>query len=72
MHMTERVSVEGHVSTGFEPVREAFEENFERRHELAAAAMHAVYGTSMNRRVAGVARFRHAVATSSMRRWWCI
>jgi hypothetical protein len=40
----------------------ALDAEIERRHELAAAAMHAVHGTTMNRRVAGVARFRHAVA----------
>ena len=44
MHMTERVSVEGHVSTGFEPVREAFEENFERRHELGGACCVHLHG----------------------------
>ena len=44
MHMTERVSVEGHVSTGFEPVREAFEENFERRHELGGACSVYLHG----------------------------
>ena len=44
MHMTERVSVEGHVSTGFEPVREAFEENFERRHELGGACCVYLHG----------------------------
>ena len=41
----------------------ALDAEIERRHELAAAAMHAVHGTSMDRRVAGVARFRHVVAT---------
>jgi len=41
----------------------ALDAEIERRHELASAAMHAVHGTTMNRRVAGVARFRHAVAT---------
>ena len=44
MHMTERVSVEGHVSTGFEAVREAFEENFERRHELGGACSVYLHG----------------------------
>ena len=44
MHMTERVSVEGHVITGFEPVREAFEENFERRHELGGACSVYLHG----------------------------
>ena len=29
--------VEGHVSRGFEPVSDAFEENFARRHELGGA-----------------------------------
>jgi CubicO group peptidase (beta-lactamase class C family) len=33
----ERVTVEGHVSRGFEAVREAFTENFELRHELGGA-----------------------------------
>ncbi len=28
------VRIEGHVSVGFEPVRDAFIENFSRRHEL--------------------------------------
>jgi CubicO group peptidase (beta-lactamase class C family) len=31
------VRIEGHVSAGFEPVREAFAENFSRRHELGGA-----------------------------------
>src|SRR5499427_1404280 len=30
-------TTEGHVSSGFEPVRDAFEENFARRHELGGA-----------------------------------
>jgi hypothetical protein len=30
--------IEGHVSRGFEPVREAFEENFARRARRALAA----------------------------------
>jgi hypothetical protein len=34
---SDRVVIEGHVSRGFERVREAFAENFERRHELAGA-----------------------------------
>jgi CubicO group peptidase (beta-lactamase class C family) len=33
----ERATVEGHVSPGFEAVREAFAENFARRHELGGA-----------------------------------
>jgi CubicO group peptidase (beta-lactamase class C family) len=33
----ERVTVEGHVSPGFERVRDAFRENFEHRHELGGA-----------------------------------
>jgi CubicO group peptidase (beta-lactamase class C family) len=33
----DRVTVEGHVSPGFETVREAFAENFARRHELGGA-----------------------------------
>jgi CubicO group peptidase (beta-lactamase class C family) len=33
----ERVSVEGHVSPGFEPVRDVFVENFASRHELGGA-----------------------------------
>ena len=33
----DRVTVEGHVSTGFEPVRDAFADNFERRHEVGGA-----------------------------------
>ena len=31
------VHIQGHVARGFEPVREAFEENFARRHELGGA-----------------------------------
>ncbi len=31
------ISIEGHVSAGFEPVRDAFVENFARRHELGGA-----------------------------------
>ena len=34
----DRVSLEGHVSRGFEAVRDAFEENFVRRGELVAPA----------------------------------
>ena len=41
----------------------ALDAEMQRRHELATAAMHAVHGTTMERRVAGVAHFRHAVAT---------
>jgi hypothetical protein len=44
----------------------ALDAEMQRRHELATAAMHAVRGMSMDRRVAGVARFRHAVATLVM------
>ena len=33
----QRVHIEGHVSAGFEAVRNAFEENFSRRHELGGA-----------------------------------
>ena len=40
----------------------ALDAEMQRRHELATAAMHAVRGMTMDRRVAGVARFRHAVA----------
>jgi len=40
----------------------ALDAEMQRRHELASAAMHAVRGTTMDRRIAGVARFRHAVA----------
>jgi CubicO group peptidase (beta-lactamase class C family) len=32
------IRIEGHVSPGFEPVRDAFAENFSRRHELGGAA----------------------------------
>ena len=39
----------------------ALDAEMQRRHELATA-MHAVRGMTMDRRVAGVARFRHAVA----------
>jgi hypothetical protein len=41
----------------------ALDAELDRRHELAAATMHAVHGTTMNGRVAGIARFRHVVAT---------
>lgn len=44
----------------------ALDAETERRHELATATMHAVHGTTMDRRVAGVMRFRHAVATLVM------
>jgi len=37
MKTLQRIPVEGHVSAGFEPVREAFAENFTRRHELGGA-----------------------------------
>jgi hypothetical protein len=33
----ERFIIQGHVSPGFEPVREAFAENFVRRRELGGA-----------------------------------
>ena len=41
----------------------ALDAEMQRRHELATAAMHAVHGTTMERRVAGVVHLRHAVAT---------
>ena len=41
----------------------ALDAEIQRRHELATAAMHAVHGTTIDHRVAGVARFRHVVAT---------
>src|SRR5579864_9431533 len=34
---SDQVTVEGHVSPGFEAVREVFVENFTRRHELGGA-----------------------------------
>ena len=37
MRTTESVTIHGHVSTGFEAVRDAFAENFARRHELGGA-----------------------------------
>jgi len=37
MRASRRIVVEGHVSAGFEAVREAFAENFTRRHELGGA-----------------------------------
>jgi len=40
----------------------ALEAEMERRFELASATMQAVHGTTGQHRVAGVARFRHAVA----------
>jgi hypothetical protein len=36
-HTLERTRIEGHVSLGFEPVRDAFEGNFAHRHELGGA-----------------------------------
>jgi len=35
--MTKRIAISGFVKPGFEAMREAFVENFERRHELGAA-----------------------------------
>ena len=40
----------------------ALDAEMERRHELAAATMHAGQRATASMRVAGVARFRHAVA----------
>ena len=40
----------------------ALEAEMDRRHELAAAMMHAAHRTTPQTRVVGVARFRHAVA----------
>src|SRR5687767_2037060 len=37
-------SVEGHISRGFEAVREAFADNFARRHELGGACCAYVHG----------------------------
>jgi CubicO group peptidase (beta-lactamase class C family) len=37
MEVSRRVRIEGHVSAGFEAVREAFAENFSQRHELGGA-----------------------------------
>lgn len=37
MRGTQRIRIEGHVSAGFEAVRNAFAENFSRRHELGGA-----------------------------------
>lgn len=37
MKASQQICIEGHVSSGFEPVREAFAENFTRRHELGGA-----------------------------------
>ena len=37
MEISQGISIEGHVSPGFEAVREAFSENFSRRHELGGA-----------------------------------
>lgn len=37
MQKSKSIRVEGHVSPGFEPVREAFAENFDKRHELGGA-----------------------------------
>jgi CubicO group peptidase (beta-lactamase class C family) len=37
-------TVEGHVARGFEPMREAFAENFTRRHELGGACCAYVHG----------------------------
>ena len=56
----ERTNVEGHVSRGFEAVREAFAENFTRRRELGGACC-AITGaresaTLVNRRAPGLRR----------------
>jgi CubicO group peptidase (beta-lactamase class C family) len=37
MDASQRIRIEGYVSTGFEAVRDAFAENFSRRHELGGA-----------------------------------
>lgn len=37
MEASQRISIEGHVSAGFDAVRDAFAENFSRRHELGGA-----------------------------------
>ena len=37
MRALQRIHIEGHVSAGFEAVRDAFAENFSRRHELGGA-----------------------------------
>ena len=37
MGASKRIDVQGHVSAGFEAVRDAFVENFSRRHELGGA-----------------------------------
>ncbi len=37
MKASQRIRIEGHVSAGFEVVRDAFAENFSRRHELGGA-----------------------------------
>ena len=37
MSVSEQVRIEGHVNAGFGAVRDAFAENFTRRHELGAA-----------------------------------
>ena len=37
MEATQRIRIEGHVSAGFDAVRDAFAENFSRRHELGGA-----------------------------------
>lgn len=37
MEVSQRIHIEGHVSPGFDAVRDAFAENFSRRHELGGA-----------------------------------
>src|SRR5574341_2583893 len=37
MNASPRIRIEGHVSASFDPVRDAFAENFSRRHELGGA-----------------------------------
>ena len=37
MQASQRIHIEGHVNAGFEAVRDAFAENFSRRHELGGA-----------------------------------
>jgi CubicO group peptidase (beta-lactamase class C family) len=43
----ERVTVEGHVSPGFEAVRDVFEENFTRRHEAGGACCVYLHGRNV-------------------------
>ena len=62
-------AVEGHVSRGFEAVREAFAENFTRRHELGGACCAYFTARRSSTCGAGSATSRRASRGSGTR--WC-